>query len=87
MAENNHSETESTPPHAQLVQMAMAHWVSQIVYVAAKLSLADHLAKGPKSADELAGLDRKRKLIEKVFERVSPLFFNRDSRTLWEIKL
>jgi hypothetical protein len=51
MAENNYSETESTPPHAQLVQMAMAHW---IVYVAAKLSLADHLAKGPKSADELA---------------------------------
>jgi hypothetical protein len=35
--------------------MATAHWVSQIVYVAAKLSLADHLAKGPKSADELAG--------------------------------
>jgi len=29
--------------------------VSRIVYVAAKLSLADHLAKGPKSADELAG--------------------------------
>jgi hypothetical protein len=61
--------------------MAMAHWM---VYVAAKLCLADHLAKGPKSADELAGLDRKPKLIEKVFERSSPPFFNRDSRTLWE---
>ena len=47
------SHTE-LPPHAQLVQMATAHWVSHIVYVAAKLSLADHLAKGPKSADELA---------------------------------
>jgi len=42
------------PPHAQLVQMATAHWASHIVYVAAKLSLADHLAKGPKRADELA---------------------------------
>ena len=55
MAENNHRTTETTPPHAQLVQMATAHWVSHIVYVAAKLSLADHLAKGPKTADELAG--------------------------------
>jgi len=54
MPENNHSKTETAPPHAQLVQMAMAHWVSRIVYVAAKLSLADHLTKGPKSADELA---------------------------------
>jgi hypothetical protein len=36
--------------------MATAYWVSDIVYVAAKLSLADHLAEGPKSADELAGL-------------------------------
>jgi hypothetical protein len=53
--ENNHSQTEIAPPHAQLVQMAHAHSVSQIVYVAAKLSLADHLANGPKSADELAG--------------------------------
>ena len=54
MTENNHSTTE-TSPLAQLVQMALAHWVSHIVYVAAKLNLADHLAKGPKSADELAG--------------------------------
>ena len=44
----------SLPPHAQLVQMATAHWVSHILYVAAKLSLADHLARGPKRADELA---------------------------------
>jgi hypothetical protein len=43
------------PPHAQLIQMSMAHWVSHIVYVAAKLGLADHLAGGAKSADELAG--------------------------------
>lgn len=42
------------PPHAQLVHMATAHWMSHILYVAAELSLADHLAKGPKGADELA---------------------------------
>ena len=55
MPENNHSKAETAPPHAQLIQMATAYCVSDIVYVAAKLSLADHLAKGPKSADELAG--------------------------------
>jgi hypothetical protein len=36
--------------------MALAHWVSHIVYVAAKLSLADHLSKGPMIADQLASL-------------------------------
>ena len=55
MPENNHDETQATPPHAQLAQMATAYWVSDIVYVAAKLSLADHLAEGPKTAEELAG--------------------------------
>jgi hypothetical protein len=52
MTEN---EAQSTPPHAQLVQMSMAHWVSHIIYVAAKLELADHLASGPMSAEQLAG--------------------------------
>jgi hypothetical protein len=56
MTDNQHSTNQGPPPHAQLVQMAMAHWVSHIVYVAAKLSLADHLAQGPKSAEALAGL-------------------------------
>src|SRR5215470_14698020 len=53
MPDNLVSHTE-LPPHAQLVQMATAHWMSHILYVAAKLSLADHLARGPKRADELA---------------------------------
>src|ERR1051325_9902006 len=57
MPENHHTRAETAPPplHAQLVQMAMAHWVSHFIYAAAKLSLADHLTKGPKSAEELAG--------------------------------
>src|SRR5262245_30161368 len=45
----------TVPPTVQLVQMAMAHWVSRIVNVAAELRLADLLAAGPKSAEELAG--------------------------------
>src|SRR5262245_27031671 len=55
LAEAQHDETQTAPPHTQLVQMAMAHWVSHIVHVAAKLGLADHLAKGPMSAEQLAG--------------------------------
>src|SRR4051812_36548211 len=47
--------TSTPPPHAQLIEMATAHWISRIVYVAAKLGLADQLAGGPKSAEELAG--------------------------------
>ncbi len=43
------------PAHIQLIQMANGYWVSRIVYVAAKLGLADHLAAGPKSAAEVAG--------------------------------
>ena len=43
------------PPHVQVLQMATAYWVSKIVYAAAKLELADRLADGPKTADELAG--------------------------------
>src|SRR5580765_4245763 len=58
MTDNQHSNTQEAPPHAQLIEMATAHWVSHIAYVAAKLSLADHLAQGPKSADELAGPTR-----------------------------
>ena len=54
MPENNHSNVPTPSPHAQLIQMAMAHWISHIVYVAAKLGLADHLANGSKSAEELA---------------------------------
>ena len=55
MTENERNQAETAPPHAQLIQMAMGHWVSQIVYLAARLDLADHLAAGRKSADELAG--------------------------------
>ncbi len=38
--------------------MGTASWVSAVVYAAAKLGIADHLAAGPRSAAELAGTTR-----------------------------
>ena len=55
MTDKQQSSNQAPPPHTQLVQMAMAHWMSHIVYAAAKLNLADHLAQGPKTAEALAG--------------------------------
>lgn len=54
MSENGHDSTETMPPHVQLIQMATAHWPSRLLYVAAKLGLADRLADGAKSAEALA---------------------------------
>jgi O-methyltransferase domain/Dimerisation domain len=55
MPNENHTTSDTASlPHAQLIQMATAHWVSQILYVATKLNLADHLAVAPKTAEELA---------------------------------
>jgi len=47
-------DPSSLPPHAQIIQMGTAYWVSQFVYTAASMRLADHLADGPRSASELA---------------------------------
>src|SRR5689334_8192694 len=43
------------PPHAQLIQMSTAAWLSAMVYTAAKVGIADQLSSGPRSAAELAG--------------------------------
>ena len=51
-------DQQNLPPHAQLIQMASAYWVSKLIYAAARLGLADQLAAGPKSAAELAGPTR-----------------------------
>jgi hypothetical protein len=48
------SEREPMPAHAQLIQMGSAYWASQMLLVAAQLSLADRLAGGARSAAELA---------------------------------
>ena len=54
---SGHEEPDSRglPPHAQLIQMGTASWVSAVVYAAARLGLADRLATEPKNAAELAG--------------------------------
>lgn len=38
----------------QIAQMLTGYWISQSLYVAAKLELADRIADGPKSPEELA---------------------------------
>jgi hypothetical protein len=43
------------PPHVQLIQMSTGIWVSRVLWAAASLRLADHLAKGPRTAADLAG--------------------------------
>jgi predicted transcriptional regulator len=54
MPETVRVKSEAQPPQAQLIQMATAHWVSRLLYVAAQMNLADLLAEGPKTAEELA---------------------------------
>lgn len=49
---------DPNPPPPVLFQMATAYWVSQAIYVAAKLGIADLLAKGPQSAATLAAATR-----------------------------
>jgi len=49
-------DPQALPPHVQVIQMATAFWASRLVYAAAKLGLADHLADKPLTADALATL-------------------------------
>ena len=55
MVSPEQNSSNALPPHVQLIQMATASWVSRVTYAAARLGLADHLAEGPKTAEELAG--------------------------------
>ena len=43
-----------TPPREALLRMNNAQMISQALYVAAKLGIADMLKEGPESCDELA---------------------------------
>src|SRR5262245_55983308 len=40
--------------HQQLDQMITGYWISQAIYAAAKVGIADHLKDGPKTVGELA---------------------------------
>jgi hypothetical protein len=46
------------PPHAVLLQMATGHWVARTLHAAAKFGIADRLAKGPRTAEDLAAETR-----------------------------
>src|SRR5690349_12575404 len=46
--------SETLPPPAALLQMMTGYWISKAIYVAAKLGLADLLAAGSLSSEELA---------------------------------
>ena len=49
------SQVDGLPPHVKLIEMGLASWVSQILYAAAKLGIADALADVPRTAFEIAG--------------------------------
>jgi hypothetical protein len=48
------SASPEPPPQARLAQMATGFILSRLVYTAASLGIADHLASSPKSAGDLA---------------------------------
>ncbi|MCL6436384.1 MAG: methyltransferase [Leptolyngbyaceae cyanobacterium HOT.MB2.61] len=47
---------ETPPPQIVVLQMATAYWVSQSIYAAARLGIADWLKDGAKSCGELAAI-------------------------------
>ncbi len=51
---NSTPASHQTPPQAQMIQMLTGCWLSQCIYVAAKLNLADILKDGSRSCDALA---------------------------------
>ena len=55
MAEDVRAHVDGVPPQSQLMQMAMGFMMSDLLGTAVNLKLADHLADGPKTAEELAG--------------------------------
>jgi O-methyltransferase domain/Dimerisation domain len=46
--------SDTSPPGHALLQLTFGYWVSQAIYVVAKLGVADLLREGPKSGEELA---------------------------------
>ena len=48
--------TAAVPPQVEMIRMGTGYWLSSLVYTAAKIGLADHLANGPKAAADLVGV-------------------------------
>src|SRR5215831_7073817 len=51
---------DTPSPQQQVSQMVTGYWLSQMLYVAAKLGLADLVTDGPRTADELASATQTR---------------------------
>jgi O-methyltransferase domain/Dimerisation domain len=54
MTETYFERLSQAPPRFQLQQMISSYWIASAIGVAANLGIADRLADGPKSSDELA---------------------------------
>jgi SAM-dependent methyltransferase len=54
MSENVGMDAGPSPPPATLLQMMTGYWVSQALHVVAKLGIADLLADGPLTCEDLA---------------------------------
>jgi hypothetical protein len=58
MSEEVSTTAGASPPPVTLLQMMTGYWVSQALYVAAKLGIADLLVDGPVTCDSLATATR-----------------------------
>jgi len=58
MSEKTSTTAGETPPTVTMLQMMTGYWVSQAVYVAAKLGIADLLVDGPVGCNDLATATR-----------------------------
>ena len=67
MSEAHHEQDAPPPPHVQVVQMASSLWVSRLLYLAAKLGLADLVASGTNTPQAIAA---KTKTHERSMQRV-----------------
>ncbi|MBV9211219.1 MAG: methyltransferase [Acidobacteria bacterium] len=54
MLEQDQLTGADVPPTIAMLQLISGFWISRAIYIAAKLSLADQLADGSKTAEELA---------------------------------
>lgn len=52
--QENSQSSPQIPPHLAMLQMVTGYWLTQTIFVAAKLGIADRLQDGAKSCEELA---------------------------------
>jgi hypothetical protein len=52
--QNSAAQPHAIPPHAQIMQLSMGVFISQAIYVAARLGIADLIADGAKTTAEMA---------------------------------